>query len=214
MAKNGNTLASAATTKARTPDELYDSLGEPGQALWDQIVALGFRPEKDEHGNWWGLSINGDDKLGPFESLSVLTQEVTRHTALPEPLTEPPGVDEPEPEKQGGNVVKIKQNSTGQQYLEGQEPELDSELASVSGEYQALKIDRVNLQKKESVAKENLEQVVKRKKHLFKTDPDNTNDRIYEITPEFRIRIGKEFTETITTETGLLGTKKKGKKAA
>jgi hypothetical protein len=187
-----------ATKKAEQPNELYDSLDETARSVWDLIGSMGYRPDRDDKTlEWYALAMQGDDKIGPKPTLSDLAEAV--QAAVPE---------------NKDNVIKIKQDSKGQQYLDGQEPELDPELAAAAGDYQAYKIDRVNLQKKESVSKEKLEEVVKRKKHLFKTDPNNSNDKIFEITPDFRIRIGKEWTEKITTETGPVKKKSGLKKAA
>lgn len=197
MARNGTTtLASAATTKARTPDELYDTLGEAGQALWDNIGQLGFRPDKGE-GGWYALSINGDDKVGPCESLSVLHQEVTRHTAQPEPLTEPPGTEEPEPEKKG-KVVKLNANTKGQKYFDGMQPEVDPDLKRAALEEYADKQAWNEAGKKKKVSKVALEAIVRTKKHLFKPDPDNSDKLIYSV-GDIDIEMAKDVSVTVKT---------------
>lgn len=209
-----------ATKRADAPNNFYDSLSQPEQDAFDRSGACGFRPERDENGRWIGLSTTADDRLGPFptiEELAIAAEkffEANGGKAIQEAdLEDSAATPEDEPQQQGGNVVKIKQNAKGQQYLDGQEPEIDPEVATAAGEYHSFKMERVNLQNKEKVAKEKLIAVVNRKKHLFETDPDNSNAKIYEISPELRVRAQKDWTESITTEDPR-NAKRKGKKAA
>ena len=185
MAKNGN-LASAATTKAGTPQELYDTLNETQQEVWDLIGHLGFRPERDENLQWWALAINGDDKIGPKPTLSDLAEAVQEFINAKEQGEAP-------------KAEKLKADSKGNRYLEGMEPVVDPEIAAAAGKYHAIKTERCELTAKEVSAKDELAEVCHRKPQLFKVDPDNSKEKIYKV-GDLVIRIANEVKEKITTE--------------
>lgn len=69
----------SAVKKAVEPNELYDSLNQTGQDVWDLIGSKGFRPDQNAEKQWIALDTNGDDIVGPCESLSALASAVDQH---------------------------------------------------------------------------------------------------------------------------------------
>ncbi len=67
------------SSPAKEPNELYDNLNQTGQDVWDLIGSYGFRPDKNDAGEWIALATQGDDVLGPCESLSALGTVVEAH---------------------------------------------------------------------------------------------------------------------------------------
>lgn len=188
-----NKLASAATTKAATPDELYDTLNETQQAVWDLIGSMGFRPDRDEELKWWALARVGDDKIGPKPTLSDLAEAVQKFVSEKEAAGSNGNGSAPKAEKLKVNPGNKKQ------YLDGMEPVVDPEIAAAAGKYHALKTERVALLKEELVAKDELAELCHNKPELFKADPDNTKEKIYKI-GDLLIRMANEIKEKITTE--------------
>lgn len=187
MAKNGKSLASAATSKAKAPDELYDTLPEASQGVWDMIGHLGFRPDRDEKMEWYALAVTGDEKIGPKPTLSDLAEAVQASVSAKE-NGEPPKAE------------KLKTNpGNKKQYLDGMEPIVDPEIAAAAGKYHAIKTERCELSNQEKVAKTELAEVVHRKPELFKVDPSNTKEKIYKV-GDLVVRISNEIKENISTE--------------
>lgn len=72
MARNGS-------QKAKTePNDLYDSLNQEGQDIWDQIGETGYIPGKGPGGLWFARKPGTDIKeaVGPSDSLHVLLSMV------------------------------------------------------------------------------------------------------------------------------------------
>jgi len=69
-------LDNAATQVAEEPQEFYDTLSATEQEVFDLVGSLGFRADVDDKGKWFGLSISGDDKIGPAKNLSKLAEAV------------------------------------------------------------------------------------------------------------------------------------------
>lgn len=184
MARNG---ARKAVTTAEVPDELYDALNEDEQLIFDGIAAKGFRPERDENLRWYALATQGDQKVGPNPTISDLAIAVDRVLDAAGELAD------------GEKVTKIKEDSKGNRYLDGMEPVVDQEIAAAAGKYHAIKTERCEFTRQETVAKDELAEVVHRKLSLFKVDPDNTKEKIYKV-GDLVIRIANEVKEKISTE--------------
>lgn len=178
MARNGGTKT------AVEPNELYDTLDDTGQQVWDLIGRMGFRPDKDEENRWFALAVTGDKKIGPKPTLSDLAE------AVQEAVNSSDDAD---------NVMKIPADSKGNRYFEGMEPVVDAEIAAAAGKYHSIKMERCELSRQETVAKDELAEVCHRKLGLFKADPDNTKERIYKV-GDLVIRIANEVKEKISTE--------------
>jgi hypothetical protein len=192
----------SATKKAQSPTEIYDELSQDEQDTFDRIAATGFKPEPSGRG-WKAVNANGDT-IGPCPTLSELETEtvdepVAENSTSDEDEKEETDDVETEDETPGGKLHKIAADSRGNQFLPGQEPIVDSEIAAAAGKYHAIKIDRCNLTTKEVAAKEDLIDICHRKKHLFKADPENTNAKIYKV-GDLVVRIQNEFKEKVTTE--------------
>lgn len=183
MPRNG------AQKKVEIPNDLYDNLDQTDQDIWDWIASLGFRPDKDERGQWFGLETQGDRKLGPFESLSVLGQQVQ----------EAVNTDAEKGEKKTGKVIKLSADHRGNPYLPGAEEEVDAELAAFAGNHYALKQEHGDLTRRLKTAKTDLIKAAHDKRDLFKPDPDNTADKIYPC-GGITVRIHNDYSEKITTE--------------
>jgi len=97
------------------------------------------------------------------------------------------------------NEILLDADPDGNRYLPGAEEIVDKEIAAAAGEYHSIKTDRVALLAKEIDAKEFLADVCHKKKDLFKTDPDNTDSKIYRV-GRLIIRVKNEWKEQITTE--------------
>lgn len=193
MARNGNSnLASAATSKANTPDELYDTLSETQQEVWDMVGHLGFRPDRDENLKWFALAINGDEQIGPKPTLSDLAEAVQKF------------VNERDAGKTNGNgsapqVEKLKADSKGNRFLEGMEPVVDKDLAAAITTEYADKRAWNDAGKKKKESKMALEAMAKAKRELFRPDPDNSDSLIYRA-GDILCRIKKDFTVNVKTE--------------
>lgn len=185
MPRNG------ATKPAAVPNELYDSLDPTARDVWDLIGSLGFRPEKDDNGEWIGLSVSGDDKLGPFVSLSKLGEEAQRFVAKEEEASTN-GTGK-------GKVVKLKADHKGNRYLPGAEEEVDQELKDAAFEEYADKENWKEAGKKKKESKARLENLAGQKRKLFYADPENSSDLIYKV-GGITIRMAKEFTVKVKTE--------------
>jgi hypothetical protein len=72
------------TQTATEPNEFYDTLSPTEQEVYDLIGSHGFRADKTDDGEWIGLSINGDETVGPFDSLSDLAYVCARKTTSDE----------------------------------------------------------------------------------------------------------------------------------
>lgn len=104
----------SATKKAVEPNELYDSLNQTGQDVWDLIGSKGFRPDQNAEKQWIALDTNGDDIVGPCESLSALASAVDAHignAASPSIDDEEPDFDDDEKPKRH-KLVKLPKGST------------------------------------------------------------------------------------------------------
>lgn len=189
MARNEK-LASAATSRAKTPNDLYDTLNETQQEVWDLIGHLGFRPDRDEENKWYAYAMKGDDKIGPKPTLSDLAEAVQKFVSER---------DGEKADSEAPRAEKLKENSKGDRYLDGMEPIVDPELAAAAREYHAIKTERCQMTAKETTAKDDLAEVCHRKKDLFKVDPENTNHKIYKV-GDITVRVANEFKEKITTE--------------
>jgi hypothetical protein len=185
-------LASAAKSKASSPDELYDTLPETSQDVWDMIGRQGFRPDRDESLQWWAYATQGDDKIGPKPTLSDLATAVQEFVDKKDSGKSKTNGSEPQ-------VEKLPANSKGDKYLPGMEPVVDKEIAAAAGKYHAVKTERCDLSRQEKVAKDELAEVCHRKKALFKVDPDNTLAKIYRC-GDLVIRMENKLEEKITTE--------------
>lgn len=190
------------------PNELYDKLSQTGQDVWDLIGSHGFRPDQNEKKEWIALATQGDDIIGPCESLSALGTAVEQHVKAkakadsakkPDKKVKEAADKTNSPVEPGAKLHKIAEDHKGNRYLPGQEPIVDSEIAAAAGKYHAIKIDRCNLTTKEVAAKEELIDICHRKKHLFKADPENTNAKIYKV-GDLVVRIQNEVKEKVTTE--------------
>lgn len=191
MPKNGKgKLASAATSKAKTPDELYDTLNETQQEVWDLIGHLGFKPRRDENLQWWADATQSEGVIGPKATQSDLAEAVQKFVS---------DRDGEKADTDAPKVEKLKENSKGDRYLDGMEPIVDPEIAAAAGAYHAIKTERCQLTAQEVSAKDVLAEVCHRKKELFKADPDNTNHKIYKV-GDITVRVANEFKEKITTE--------------
>lgn len=190
MPKNG-----LKAVEAKEPNDLYDSLNETGREVWDLIGGLGFRPDKDESGQWVALSISGDDKHGPCESLSALAA-VVQNAA-----------------NNNDDLIVLEKDHEGNPYLPGAEEVVDRLLAEAAGKYHSIKLERTALSAKETDARNELAELVHAKKSLFKVDPDNTDSKIYKA-GGIIIRVKNEWSEKITTEESKVKVTKPEKKAA
>lgn len=178
MPRNGTSIRKSADT----PDEIYDTLSQTDQDAFDAISRVGFRPDRDEKLRWFALSTTADKKIGPKPTLSDLAIAVQEAA---------PDAD--------SNVIKLPTNSKGDRFLEGMEPIVDAEIAKAAGEYHALKNEHGDATRRLKTAKDDLAVICHSKKDLFKTDPENTADKIYKV-GDIVIRMHNEFTEKITTE--------------
>lgn len=163
MARNGNNTAAAA--KQNEPDDLYDKLGSTGQHLWDQIGSYGFRPDRDEKGNWFGLAISGDTKLGPFDSLKVLLGEAQRHA-------------EASNGKRDSDEVEFTEDHKGPR-LPGIPLVADKQIVTAAGKFKAINTEWKDKGKERTEALNDLKAICHAKPHLFKKDPENSNAKIY-----------------------------------
>lgn len=73
--KGANKMPRNGTTTAKEPNELYDSLSQVGQDQWDEMGKLGYRVDKVKSG-FIASQINGDNRVGPCESIVKLYNEV------------------------------------------------------------------------------------------------------------------------------------------
>ena len=193
MARNGNNLASAATTKAATPDELYDTLNETQQEVFDLIGSMGFRPDRDEDNRWFALARIGDAKVGPKATLSDLAEAVQKFLADSASSANGNG-DAPVIQAE-----KLTQNSKGDKYLPGMEPVVDKDLAAAITTEFADKRAWNDAGKKKKESKMALEAMAKAKRELFRPDPDNSDSLIYRA-GDILCRIKKDFTVAVKTE--------------
>lgn len=192
------------TATAKDPKELYDELSQNEQDTFDRIAATGYKPEPSGRG--WATG-QGEERIGPFPTLAELETAVNEsldgNTIAEKSASDEDGNQatdvETEEETPSGKLHKIAADSRGNQFLPGQEPVVDSEIAAAAGKYHSIKIDRCNLTTKEVAAKEDLIDIIHRKKHLFKADPENTNAKIYRV-GDLVVRIANEFKEKVTTE--------------
>lgn len=185
------------TATAEEPQEFYDTLSTTEQEVFDLVGSLGFRPEKNDEG-WLGLSITGDDIIGPCESLSKLAEAVQGFVEKrADDFVEGEPSDDDEDAVEG--EIEIAEDSRGRRFFPGMAPIVDPQIAAAAGKYHAIKTERVDLLAREKAAKEDLLAICKQKYELFTTDPDNTNSKIYRV-GELVIRFRKEWTEKLTTE--------------
>lgn len=183
MARNGK----AAATQAKEPNELYDSLDSTGQNLWDGIGSKGFRPDKDETGSWYALSISGDDKLGPYDSLEVLAGEVDRHVAKNNGQS-----------KGKSTEVEIMEDVNGPR-LPGMPIIADEQIIAAAGRFKAVNQEWSDKGKERKRAQDDLKAVCHSKPHLFKKDPNNSNAKIYHAGGMI-IRLKDEHKEKVEVE--------------
>lgn len=201
----------ATATDAGTLDDAYDQLSLDERDAFDAIAAAGYKPV--QAGRGWKAEKDGGT-IGPFPDLQQLNDAVFVETeqVFPNEIDEPEGDVIPDetiegmPTEKEPKVIKLDADADGNRYLEGMEPVVDSEIASAAREYHAFKTDRVNLLNKETQAKEKLIDICHRKRHLFKSDPENTNAKIYKA-GDLVIRMENEVKEKISTEI-----KREGKK--
>lgn len=178
MARNG----AAKIVKAGIPNELYDSLSGDAQDTWDHIGSLGFRPDRDEKSNWFALSISGDDKLGPYESLEVLVGEVERHAAA----------------KGSSDEIEIMEDHKGPR-LPGIPLVADQAILTAAGKFKALNTEWGAKGKERKTAQDDLRAICHSKPHLFKKDPNNSNAKIY-VAGGMIIRLKDEHKEKVEVE--------------
>lgn len=175
--KNGS---AAVTTSAAEPNEMYDTLDASGQKFWDLIGSLGFRPDKDEKDRWIALSMKGDDKFGPCTTLADLAEEVQAFADK-------------------ADETLLTEDHKGNPYLPGAEEVVDKQIAAAAGKYHSVKMERCELSRQETVAKDELVEICHAKRHLFKADPENSNSKIYRA-GGIIVRIKNEWTEKIETQ--------------
>lgn len=208
-------MIETATQAAAEPQDFYDTLGETGQALWDQIGIRGYKPEKTDEGFIATKISDPSEVIGPLPYLGSLSMAVRE--AVGDPLTD----DEPEfvGEAFEGEVVEDEETDTlvaegpvtdppvieltedhrGNTFLPGAGPIVDEQLAKAAGDYFARNSEWKDAGEKRKAAKDNLSTIAEMKKDLFKPDPDNSNSLIYHA-GGMLIRIARETKQNVTVE--------------
>lgn len=156
MAKGSN-----ATKSAEVPNDEYDQLNESDQQLWDQIGSLGFRPDKTEDGEWIALSQSDDTKIGPCESLSVLSGEVIRQVG-----------------ESSSDEIEIYEDAKGPR-LPGIPLVADQQVVTAAGKFKAISNEWADKGKERKAALDDLKAICNARPHLFRPDPNNSNAKIY-----------------------------------
>lgn len=198
------------------PQELYDTLTETEQGVFDLIGAMGFKPDKDDAGRWVGLSISGDDLIGPVGTLSKLHKAVedfvesfdlgvddtplTDALLAAEDLTTE-GTEDGDSEGSDDSEtleaqVELTEDHRGRVFLPGTGPIVDQQLADAAGEFLAADIEWKDAGKRRTTAQQALRTTAGLKKDLFTPDPDNSNAVIYHA-GGITIRISKTEKEEI-----------------
>lgn len=152
---------SNAAKSAEAPNDEYDQLSESAQQLWDQIGALGFTPDKTDDGKWVALSQHDDTKIGPCESLSVLSGEVLRHVG-----------------ELSSDEIEIYEDAKGPR-LPGIPLVADQQIVTAAGKFKAISNEWSDKGKERKTALDELKAICNAKPHLFKPDPNNSNAKIY-----------------------------------
>jgi hypothetical protein len=182
------------TQTAKEPNKLYDGLSQTAQDTFDAISSYGFRPDKNDAGDWVALETQGDRVVGPVQMLSTLLGEVQRL------VTGVSSLDEIEDAAIDTEIeLEEDPSSPGKRYLPGTGPIVDQQLADAAGKYHALNRGWKDAGKLRKDAKTELGAICGLKKHLFKPDPDNTNSLIYRA-GGLTIRLGEEKKETLEVE--------------
>jgi hypothetical protein len=216
------TAVATAADEIVEPD-IYDSLGQTGQDVWDLIGSYGFRPDKDTDAAgetvWFALETQGDRVIGPFKSLSALglavedeTGDGRRETGDAEPEVVENVAEKKtladyatsfEGENQATEVdsveVEIDEDHKGNTYLPGVKPIVDEQLAQLAGAFHADNNDWKDAGKKRKGSLAALEAGAAIKRSLFHQDPDNDNSLIYHA-GGLKIRIAKESKTKVTVE--------------
>ncbi len=212
-------IAVATAVETAGPNELYDSLPQTSQDCWDRIGSFGFRPDKDDNGEWVALETQGDTIIGPCKSLSELgakvealglvageqedlTTEGTEGTETGKTLADYAHASddiENQATDDDAAVVEIDVDHKGNTYLPGVKPVVDVQLAKAAGDFFAANTEWSDAGKVRTEKKSALDTIVGMKRDLFTQDPDNTNSLIYHA-GGLKIRIAKESKTKVTVE--------------
>lgn len=161
------------TAAANTPgaEKQFKNKGLMDVAKADELKQLGWRTENLDSG-FSAYEINGERKIGPFDSMAELTKAVKEEVG--NRLDLPPSensADEPE-------LSTLDADSKGNTYLPGHGPQVIKELADAAIEYDRIKMERVNLSAKEKEAKDTLTALMKKYEDRLEVDPD-TGEKLY-----------------------------------
>jgi len=184
----------SAVKKAVEPNELYDSLNQTGQDVWDLIGSKGFRPDQNAEKQWIALDTNGDDIVGPCESLSALASAVDQHignAASPSIDDAETNFDEEEKPKKH-KLQKLPQGSTDAPFLAGMAPTVNKQLANAIIAQHKAKMARVEATAEETKQNKNMAVVGTLHKGLYQADPSQPGSKVF--------RVGKITSRLIHTE--------------
>lgn len=192
---------SVGTKKAVDSDELYNSLNQTGQDVWDLIGSKGFRPDQNAEKQWIALDTNGDDIVGPCESLSALASAVDAHIAG---KASPSVEDEADSDETADETFtltndedKPKKHKVKQSLLPGTENAVMQDLRNAILGYRATTMDIIDLQARQKEEKK----LVLNLMHKFEDELSTDKETGFKFIQVETVRAIIEITETETLKT-------------
>ena len=184
MARNGHSTA----VETKDPADFYDELNPDAQLLWDEIGALGFTPEKGTAGLWFARKPGqaAKDAIGPADSLISLHSQVKatlpgeafdddilEEDELGDVVLEEEDLDNPE-------MIELEDDGAGNKYLPGAGPRVIKNLFHAIRNYDAIKLQRVELSNREATAKKDLVKTLKKYERHLEVDEEK-KERFYVV---------------------------------
>lgn len=143
-------------------------------AVWSEIKNLGYSAEQDTDGLWNAFLLDGEDEIGPAESISdlrdMIKNQLIDHTEIT--IEVDPATDAP--------------------FLEGMAPVVNKQLANAIIAQHKAKMARVEATAEETKQNKNMAVVGTLHKGLYAADPSQPGSKIF--------RVGKITSRLIHTE--------------
>ena len=179
-----------AAVATKEPADLYDSLSQEGQDVFDSIALLGYTPEQGMAGLWFARKPGAlaKDAIGPADSLQAL------HSIVKEKVTPGAPTNDVLDEDEHGDVIlenvsedlndpemiELEDDGAGNKYLPGTGPKVIKALAFAIRNYDEIKLQRVELSGREGKAKKDLKLVLKKYERFLETD-EETGEKFYVV---------------------------------